>query len=171
VKHLCRPRRGQALVEFALVLPLFLTVLFGLVEMTLIYSSVALYDTAAHQGARLAALLATRTANADAQTVATIFHTVQPLFVAHLERIEIFQSDAAGDGPQATAEDAFDGTGTAIAPQTWPASDRVSTVAAPVYLGVRITYHYTWLTSFIGALGATLTLQTTAIMPVAMLGG
>lgn len=171
MKLIRRPRHGQALVEFALVLPLFLTLMFGLVEITLIYSSVALYDTAAHQGARLAALLANSSLAADSQTVALIFHTVQPLFVARIDHIEIFQSDATGDGPQATTENVFDATGTAIAPQTWPVAARSSTVAAPRYLGVRITYHYTWLTSFIGALGGTLTLQTTAIMPLATLGG
>jgi Flp pilus assembly protein TadG len=166
-----RPRRGQALVEFALVMPLFLALLFGLIELALIYSATALYDTAAHQGARLAALDAARAGNADAQTVAAIRRIVQPLPVAQIIQIAVFQSDATGAGPTASAEDVYDGAGNALMPQSWPVASRVGTVAAPVYLGVRITYRYTWLTSFIGATGATLTLNATAVTPLAPQGG
>jgi len=169
--HRGRPRRGQALVEFALVMPLFLALLFGLIELALIYSAGALYDTAAHQGARIAALDGARAGNADAQAVATIRRIVQPLFVAQITQIAIYQSDATGAGPTIGAEDVFDGAGNALTPQSWPVASRVSTVAAPVYLGVRITYRYTWLTSFIGATGATLTLNATAVMPLAPEGG
>ena len=166
-----RPARGQALVEFAIVIPLFLSLMFGLVEMSLIYGAAALYNNAADLAARSASLAEASTAASDAQAVAIVLHTVQPYFTAHILQIVIFQSDAAGDGPQTATENLFDGTGTAILPQNWPVANRISTVDAPLYLGVRITYRYTWLTSFIGAAGATLTLQATSIMPIAPVGG
>jgi hypothetical protein len=164
-------RRGQALVEFALVMPLFLALMFGLAEVSLIYGAAALYSNAAEQGARVASLAENRSSGSDAQAVATVLRLVQSYFPAHVAQIEIFQSDAHGDGPQTTSENVFDATGNPIPPQTWPISSRMGTIAAPLYLGLRITYHYTWITSFIGVAGATLTLRTTAIMPIAPMGG
>jgi hypothetical protein len=166
-----RSVRGQALVEFALVMPLFLTLLFGLVEVSLIYASGALYDTAAHQAARIAALAAARASGGDGQAVVAIKKLVPSIFVAPLAQVVIYRSDASGAEPNASAENVFDANGNPIAPQTWPVASRISTAAAPVYLGVRITYHYTWLTSFVGAMGVPLTLQATAVVPIEPVGG
>lgn len=49
-----RPRRGQALVEFALVLPLLMLVLFGIVEFGRAWNAKQVLTDAAREGARLA---------------------------------------------------------------------------------------------------------------------
>jgi Flp pilus assembly protein TadG len=165
-----RPARGQALVEFALVMPVFFALLFGLIELSLIYASVAITNTAATQATHIEAITGTRSATVDQQAVTAALHLVQPLFMAHIVRIEIYQSDAQGDGPQNASENVFDGTGNLVTGD-WPVTARSGTTSTPLYIGVRITYQYTWVTSFIGAAGATLTLQANAIAPALPLGG
>ena len=49
-----QPRRGQALVEFALVLPLLMLVLFGIVEFGRAWNAKQVLTDAAREGARLA---------------------------------------------------------------------------------------------------------------------
>ena len=49
-------RRGQAVVEFALVLPVFLLMLFGAIEFGRAYYTVHLLTNAAREGARMGAL-------------------------------------------------------------------------------------------------------------------
>ncbi len=48
--------RGQALVEFALVLPLFLLLLFGLIEMSILGYSFISVNNAARTGVRVASV-------------------------------------------------------------------------------------------------------------------
>ena len=49
-------RRGQAVVEFALILPVFLLMLFGAIEFGRAYYNVHLLTNAAREGARMGAL-------------------------------------------------------------------------------------------------------------------
>ncbi len=49
-------RRGQALVEFCLCLPLLLAILLAIIEFARLYGMWYVIDTAAFEGARLAAL-------------------------------------------------------------------------------------------------------------------
>ncbi|HLZ60286.1 MAG TPA: hypothetical protein VKR06_25335 [Ktedonosporobacter sp.] len=73
--------------------------------------------------------------------------------------IEIFKSNENGAVPaplascaQQTNEDVYDGNGNAC-PGTlgWPPSVRSATFNAADYLGVRITFVYNWVTSFVSA--------------------
>lgn len=60
------PRRGQSMVELALVLPIFLLMLFGLVDMgRLVYANSTL-SQAAREGTRLAAVQASWLGSTDA---------------------------------------------------------------------------------------------------------
>ncbi|MBA3822829.1 MAG: pilus assembly protein [Ktedonobacterales bacterium] len=167
----CRARRGQALVEFALVMPLFLTLMFGLAELSLISAASALMHSTVQQGARLEAMAANRLSGIDAQAVALMLHQASTLFVVQVQSIRIYASDANGAPPQPTAENDFDGTGALGAIQTWAVATRSGTVAAPIYLGVEITYRYQWITSFIAAAGTNLVLHATAVLPIAPMGG
>jgi Flp pilus assembly protein TadG len=53
-----RRNRGQAVIEFALVLPLLLIILFGIVEFARAWMTVSVLTSAAREGARLAAVTA-----------------------------------------------------------------------------------------------------------------
>ena len=59
-----RARRGQTLVEFALVFPIFITMLFGLIEFGFVFNAVLAVNYAARDGA-LAAAEAGDAAGAD----------------------------------------------------------------------------------------------------------
>lgn len=51
-----RPRKGQALVEFAMVLPLLLALVTGIVDVGFLYHHQLLLTDAAREGARLGSL-------------------------------------------------------------------------------------------------------------------
>lgn len=59
--HARRPDRGAAAVEFALVLPILLMVVFGLIDFGRALNEQIVLDRAAQQGARAAALRQTDT--------------------------------------------------------------------------------------------------------------
>lgn len=55
-RRMLRGRKGQAVVEFALVLPVFMLMLFGAIEFGRAYYNVHLLTNAAREGARTGAL-------------------------------------------------------------------------------------------------------------------
>ena len=74
-------RRGAALVEFAMVSVLFLTMLLGMLQFGIYLSATNTLWNGAREGARLAAVQATTlpTATADAQIEDEIAKTIAPL--------------------------------------------------------------------------------------------
>jgi hypothetical protein len=155
-----RRTRGQALVEFALVAPLFFMLIFGIIEFSLINVAIGAFNFAAKDAARLGSLLGRTSANADSQMIAVIRGHVVDIAPAAIVKIEIFQSDEEGD-INTSAEDAYDGNGNALSAPTWPPDLRNDTLIGADYLGVRITYRYTYLTAFLA--GSNANLQLTAI--------
>lgn len=59
VRSLARPRRGQALVETALVLPIFLLVVFGLFDLGRVVFLKVELENAVREGARAGMVMAT----------------------------------------------------------------------------------------------------------------
>ncbi len=51
-------QRGQSLVEFALVVPVFVTILFGIIEFSRMFETMNVVTSAAREGARVAAVTA-----------------------------------------------------------------------------------------------------------------
>ena len=74
-------RRGAALVEFALISVLFLTMLLGMLQFGIYLSATNTLWNGAREGARLAAVLnsSLKTADADAQITEQIKKTIAPL--------------------------------------------------------------------------------------------
>ena len=165
-----RPQKGQALVELALVMPLYLFLFFGLLEVSMVYATSALYSSAVYQAVRAEALAGSHDATVDSNIIQVISHTVHPLFMAQIQRIEIYRSNAQGAGPDGTHVTIFL-NGATVPTQSWLMSDRVSQAQNPVYIGVRITYRYTWLTAFIGATGTTILLHSDSVSPLLDVGG
>jgi Flp pilus assembly protein TadG len=65
-----RPRQGQATVEFALILPIFLLILAGAIEFGRIFWSYGLLLQAAQEGARQGAVLGSATSDTTIATAA-----------------------------------------------------------------------------------------------------
>ncbi len=163
-----RRQLGQSLVEFALVAPLFLLVIFGTIEFCFLYQSVNTANFAAREGARVGAVLGPTDPNADDKIKQAIFSATASgasLLFSQIQMIEIFKSNQNGAVPatlascrQAANEDVYDGQGNvcnvnACSGTTvcWPPSARNATFNASDYLGVRITFVYNWVTSFVSA--------------------
>ncbi len=181
-----RLSRGQAIVEFAMVAPLFLLMLFGFIEFALIGASIAAFNFAATDAARLGSFLGRSDCRADSQMVNVIKGRVAGVVVAQLVKIEIFQSDATG-AYQGTVEDSYDNTAggplecvpqlvggvcqpsppiTGLLTCAWPPDSRNDTLIDADYLGVRISYNYTYLTAFISGGNSTLSLTATSVQRI-----
>jgi Flp pilus assembly protein TadG len=153
---------GQTLVEFALVAPLLLMVIFGTIEFCFLYQSVNTVNFAAREGARVGAVLGPTDSAADSKIIQAIFNATtngSGLLFSQITMIEIFKSNENGSVPavltscaQQTNEDVYDGQGN-VCPGTlgWPPSVRNATYNNADYLGVRITFAYNWVTSFVSA--------------------
>ena len=59
IKRLIKANKGQALVEFALILPLLLLLIFGVIEFGRIFGAELTVNNSAREGARLGAIGAT----------------------------------------------------------------------------------------------------------------
>ncbi len=168
-----RRQLGQSLVEFALVAPVLFLVIFGIIEFCFLYQSLNTVSFAAREGARVGAILGPTSATADTQIIQAIQNATANgtgLLFSSLQKIEIFKSDQNGTAPALTAgctpsanEDVFDGQGNACPPANWPPSSRSATFNAQDYLGVRITFFYNWVTSFVSAAGGQLQLTSVSV--------
>jgi hypothetical protein len=168
-----RRQRGQSMVEFALVVPVLFLVIFGTIEFCFLYQSLNTVSFAAREGARVGAILGPVSATADSQILQAIQNATSSgagLLFSSIQKIEIFKSDQNGTAPPLTAgctpsanEDVYDGQGNPCLPLNWPPSMRSATFNAQDYLGVRITFVYNWVTSFVSAAGGQLQLTSVSV--------
>jgi Flp pilus assembly protein TadG len=161
--------RGQALVEFAVVLPVFLLLLFGLVEFGFVLNA----SSTVNYASRVAALLAAEggaTEGTDCMVLRAVERSMtSPTTPTRISRVEIYWSDSNGD-QIASNVNAYDrsgaltcayGDGTTITvpysrtTNNYPESARCDVLAGCGGLhttvdeiGVRITYAHQWVTSF-----------------------
>src|SRR5437899_12902633 len=103
--------RGQAIVEFAIVLPVFLLLLFGLVEFGFVLNA----SSSVNYASRVAALLAAEGGATDG-TDCMVLRAVERAFTTpttptRVSRVEIYWSDNNGD-QIASNVNAYDRTGT-----------------------------------------------------------
>src|SRR5215472_3079120 len=97
-----RQQSGQTLVEFALVAPLLLLVIFGTIEFCFLYQSANTVNFAAREGARVGAVLGPTDAAADSKIITAIFNATTNgagLMFSQILRIEIFKSNESGSVP------------------------------------------------------------------------
>ncbi len=163
--------RGQAMVEFALVAPLFFALIFGLIEFSLIDVSISSYNLAADAGARIGSLLGRTDPTVDQQIVAAVRAHTSGVAIAQTIEIEIFKADVTG-APVTNAgnivENVYDIQGNPIPtdPQTWPVDMRIDDLLSADYLGVRITYQYHYLTAFLSGGNSDLQLTATSVQRI-----
>ncbi len=171
-----RRQRGQSLVEFALVVPLFLLVVFGTIEFCFLYQTVNTANFAAREGARVGAVLGPTDSAADDKIKQAIFSATAngtALPFGQIQMIEIFKSDQNGTVPTPLAtcaqqaqqpnEDVYNGQGIACGALNWPPDQRIATFDSSDYLGVRITFAYNWVTSFVSAARGQLVMTSVSI--------
>jgi Flp pilus assembly protein TadG len=154
------------MVEFALVAPLFFLVFFGFVEYALITASISGYNFAAKDGARIGSLLGRTDPTVDQQICAAIRTFVNGIVMARPVKIEVYKSDAAGDmltGSSGVIENVYDINGNVAGVQNWPVSTRNDTLLDADYLGVKITFTYTYLTAFVSGGTSSLTLVANSV--------
>lgn len=193
--HLLRPsgsrrrRRGQSLVEFALVLPIFVSLLMGMIEFAFVFNATLGVNYAARDAA-LAGAEAGNAIGADCVIVDSVENAVgAPTADDRITKIEIYKADPNGGmiGSPTVYTRTTDPTdmqcssvaGISNMPYDrtangYPELDRCNilggcpTGSATVdNISVRITYHHSWVTplpNFIGGGPGGLTFSRDSVM-------
>lgn len=169
--------RGQALVEFALVAPIFFLLIFGVIEFSLINASIGAYNFAAKDAARLGSIRGPTDANIDQEIVSLVNSHVNAVPAATTLEIDIFQANSDGS-PVADSLDAYTPAGVAIGTPGWPYNDRddgqfitdpqqlPNGVNPSPYLGVRVIYNYTYVTALLSSGAPVIRLTATAVFRI-----
>jgi TadE-like protein len=184
--------QGQSLVEFALVLPLFMLAFFGVIDgARLVYTNSQL-SQAAREGARVAAVEASSIGSTDPSCVSTESQITPARPGAHVcptdtsalkaDVVSAVNRMAVGLGPIATVYlscDAGTGHGDPAPTGAWTeasgllypmCADSVSLGAAPSDAGslvsVRIVYQYNPITPIAGSIIGSLSLSASATMVI-----
>ena len=173
-----RTERGQGLVEFALVLPVFMILLLGLVEFGFIFAHHQGLEYASREGARTASALANGQNGQNGIPVATACQTIDNQVIAAVQRvltgkgsmvqlanvtqIRIYKYDDTTRGPVAGSINTWipgagptvDGTALQFkwTSGTWDPCTRDNGVN-PDVVGVGISYTYHMITSLNALLG------------------
>lgn len=151
------------MVEFALIAPLFFTILFGIIEYSLITTSIGVMNFAAKDAARIGSLLGRQDPNADQRMVTDIQQRSVGIVTAKISKIEIYKADTGGNMLTTNGcpcEDVYDNTFNLVGTKGWPEDQRNDTLVDADFLGVKISYSYTYLTGFVA--GGLTSLQLTA---------
>ncbi len=149
---------GQGLVEFALVIPIFVALLMGVIEFGFLYNNLLTVQYAARQGVSAAAQ-AGGVDGADCSILNAVEHALTPpINHQRVEFVDIFQSDAAGDIVPGVVNHYVrsgtldcPGTGTQpytlIGPEGYPQVGRRDALVEGLdVIGVRVGYQYVGMT-------------------------
>jgi uncharacterized protein (UPF0333 family) len=176
--------RGQAIVEFALVLPVFLLLVVGLMEFALVWNSRNTVLFASRDGSMLAA-----EGGALPGTDCVVLDRIErdivsPASTIRLQRVSIYWSDRNGD-QIGINENVFDRTGstsctfvdgsTLVVPYTLTTPNYLESARCVIAagcggahtgvdtIGVRVTYQHNWVTSFVRLVGPGVTFTEASI--------
>lgn len=171
-RRVSHAHRGQGLLEFALILPLFLLLLFGVIEFALINASIGAFNFATQDAARFGAITGPTDPNSDsAMLTQVIMPRINTIVAAQLQTIEVFKANEDGScygGPATfpcSTED-FYSAQTQQWSYGWPTSVRNDQLVVGDYLGVRITYTYTYITAFFATMSPAVTLSAESIQRI-----
>lgn len=85
-----RKEKGQSLVEFAMVLPVLLLLIMGIIDFGMAFHSVVTVNTAAREGARQGIVLANDQGPTDSSTVVRAARRVTGTLLDEENRLNIF---------------------------------------------------------------------------------
>ena len=164
-------QNGQALIEFAVILPTLLMILLGIVEFGFVFSSHVTMQYATREGARMGAGLANGSAafkcgEVDEQVIAAVQRVLTAagsrVDVADVGEIRIYQADATGGeagpvnvwtpgkGPKLDGEHLL----FKFESGNWDACSRNNAgLGHTDSIGVSMTYRYGYVTPIGGVLG------------------
>ncbi len=166
----------------------FLLAFFAIIEFGLLMSSVGSYDFATREAARLGSVVGRTDPNADQSIIKAVTGRVQGAVAAQISEIDIYKADpftgncnnsgptpVSVDDPTCLKDQYFfngagplhtlcTGPGTAVY-CAWPPDLRDDSLANADYLGVRVLYKYTFVTSFQMFIG-TLNLSTFSVQRI-----
>jgi Flp pilus assembly protein TadG len=144
-----RRSRGQTMTEFALVSPVLLLVLFGILESGLLLFSVGTARFAAGEAARQEAESG-NAANADSFSIQVVRGTaLGTTNLAQVQHIDIYKLQEQANGTLTVVPgtvDSYNLDGTPRGAIPWPSSSRDVKNGESDFLGVTIYYRYTWKT-------------------------
>ena len=136
--------RGQAIVEFALILPVFLVILMGMLEFGIAFDHRNAMAYAVREGARVGASLGnggSQPSGVDPAILAAVQRGLtDPILVENITSIEIYKADTLGL-PVSGKIDKYDREGTLIGTAGWPATARVPGLTGNS-IGVRVSYAF-----------------------------
>ena len=169
-----RRDRGQALVEYAILLPMFLLILFGMLEFGFVFQHKLTLEYATREGARTGAALAnggstncpSGTFDPDPNIVAAVERVLtspgSPIAsnIASVSQIQIYKATASGTPVGASTTNTWTYTGPGTGPvvdgvalvfsrsgaQNWTTCQRDNTSVPPNSIGVNVQYTYTPVT-------------------------
>jgi Flp pilus assembly protein TadG len=150
-----RRQRGASLVEMALVLPVLMLTLIGMMETGLAFQDYLTVAYVSREGARVGAFLGDDI-GADCAIVRSVAGGLTGSQFNRLNRLEIFRADASGNQVSGDTNTYSYNTGD---PQdcdnwtgvvTWPETDRQVVVGSQPLdiLGVRVVIRHDWVTGF-----------------------
>ena len=160
--------RGQSLVEFSVLVPAFMLILFGMLEFGFVFTHNLTLEYATREGARTGAALADGAQNAavcatiDPQIIAAVERVLtssgSPINEPNVTSIKIWKATAAGVPASAaqTSTWAYGVGGAPIVdgfqlhyhetvPSTWTPCTR-NNAANPDSIGISLTYDYSMVT-------------------------
>ncbi len=171
-----RPRSsssGQALVELAIGVPVFMILLLGMLEFGFIFTHHLALEYATREGARMGSALAAGTdqipcADVDKNVMAALQRVVtspgSQVNLANISRVQIYKADAAGQPIGGLINTWTPGTGPTVdglalrfqeSSTGWAACSR-NNGTNPDSVGVRLSYTYDFVTplgNFVAAFG------------------
>jgi hypothetical protein len=137
-------QRGQSIVEFTLILPVFLLVLLGMLEYGSAYDHRTAMAYAVREGARVGASMGnggSYPATVDPAIVAAVQRGLtNPILIDNITSIDIYQAGLDGK-PIAGKMDSYDKDGNPIGSPGWPASSRIAGLNGDS-IGVRVRYDF-----------------------------
>jgi Flp pilus assembly protein TadG len=150
------------MTEFALVVPVLLVLIMGVLDGALLMFSVGTARYAATEGSRVASS-AGSAATADAQVLQIIRSNVNNTHLFDVTEVDIYKLNQDGNGnltpdPAHYNRYALDGT-PMISPEPWPSATRNVGNGTSDFIGVTVKYTYTWKAGFFAPLGP---IKTTA---------
>ena len=147
--------RGAAMVEFALLLPLFIVMVIGMLEFGLLFKDSLTANSASREAARIIAA-AGDNANADTWGISAAFDTMQ---AAAVELDSITVTNQAGEGTDYRRNPAGVWVGNPIN-GGWPPASRQTSVANLDNVVVTVNYKHNWVTDLFGSGERILTEET-----------